>query len=65
MIDFSHLSKIEESYFVHLAFAVRLAIGFVFLACISIIHGLFPFILTTTVSKQVDVLNKKLKKDEL
>jgi len=61
MIDLDHLYRVKENYFVHLAYTVRLAIGFVFLACISIIHGLFPFILTNTVSKQVDVLNKKLK----
>ena len=61
MIELDHLNKVKENYFVHLSYTVRLAIGFVFLACISIIHGLFPFILTNTVSKQVDVLNKKLK----
>ena len=61
MIDVDHLYRVKENYFVHLAYTVRISIGFVFLACISIIHGLFPFILTNTVSEQVVILNKKLK----
>ena len=61
MIDFNHLTKIKESYFVHFIFVIRLIVGFLFLACISLIHGLFPFILTNTVSKQVEALNTRLK----
>jgi len=62
MIELDHLNKVKENYFVHLVYTVRLAIGFVFLACISIIHGLFPFILTNIVSKQIEKLNKVLHK---
>ena len=61
MIDFNHLTEIKESYFVHLSFTVRLFVGFLFLACISLIHGLFPFILTSIISKQIETLNSRLK----
>tara|TARA_R110002020_G_scaffold276529_1_gene491883 strand:+ start:705 stop:896 length:192 start_codon:yes stop_codon:yes gene_type:complete len=61
MIDFNHLTKIKESYFVHLSFTIRLFVGFLFLACISLIHGLFPFILTSIISKQIETLNSRLK----
>jgi len=60
MIDFNHLTEIKESYFVHLSFTVRLFVGFLFLACISLIHGLFPFILTGTVSNKIKNLHKVL-----
>jgi len=57
-----HLEEAEENYFVHLGFTIRLSVGFLFLAVISLMHGLFPFILTDTVSNQVEELNERLKK---
>ena len=55
-----HLKEVKENYFVHLGFTVRIAVGFLFLALVSLIHGLFPFILTSVVSKQVSDLNERL-----
>jgi hypothetical protein len=56
-----HLSEVKESYFVHFGFTVRLFIGFLFLALVSLIHGLFPFMLTNTVSSHISDLNDRLK----
>ena len=56
-----HLDEIKEGYFVHFVFAVRLFIGFLFLAAVSLIHGLFPFTLTNVVSTQISDLNGRLK----
>ena len=56
----SHLKDVKESYFVHLGFTLRIAVGFLFLAAVSLIHGLFPFMLISVVSNQVDKLNKIL-----
>jgi|TARA_Y100000296_G_scaffold61112_1_gene70874 hypothetical protein len=56
-----HLEEVKESYFVHLGFTVRTAVGFLCLAALSLIHGLFPFILTNTVSSHISDLNDRLK----
>ena len=57
IIHTDHLKKVKESYVVHLGFAVRVCFGLLFLCVISLIHGLFPFIFTSTVSKQVKKLS--------
>ena len=57
----NHLEKIKESYFVHLGFTIRVAVGLLFVSFVSVIHGLFPFILTNSVSKQISGLNDRLK----
>ena len=56
-----HLEEVKESYFVHFGFTVRLFVGFLFLALVSLIHGLFPFMLTNTVSSHISDLNDRLK----
>jgi len=60
MIDWDHLNRVKENYFVHLVYAVRLAVGLLFLSVVSLIHGLFPFTLTDFVSKRVKYLNEVL-----
>jgi hypothetical protein len=60
MIDRDHLYRVKENYFVHLVYAVRLAVGLLFLSVVSLIHGLFPFILTNFVSKHIKSLNEVL-----
>ena len=60
-MKFDHLKIIKESYFVHFVFTVRLFVGFLFLAVVSLIHGLFPFILTDVVSAHISDLNDRLK----
>jgi len=60
MIDWDHLHRVKENYFVHLVFAVRLAVGLLFLSCVCLIHAILPFILTDVVSKQISDLNERL-----
>ena len=60
MIDWDHLHRVKENYFVHLVYAVRLAVGLLFLSVVSLIHGVFPFILTSVVATQIEKLNKVL-----
>jgi len=62
MIDRDHLYRVKENYFVHLVFAVRLSVGLLFLSFVSLMHGLFPFILTNFVSKHIKYLNEVLEK---
>ena len=57
MMDLDHLYNVQENYFVHLVFTVRLTVYLLFLSIISLIHGLFPFILTNFVSQKIKHLN--------
>ena len=59
-MDFNHLDKVEENYFVHLGFTVRLFIGFLCLAVVSLIHGLLPFLFPRFVSQKIQHLNSIL-----
>ena len=61
VMEFQHLKIVKESYGKHLLFTIRLFIGFLLLSVISLVHGLFPFILTNTISKQIEDLNTRLK----
>ena len=61
VMEFQHLKIVKESYGKHLLFTMRLFIGFLLLSVISLVHGLFPFILTNTISKQIEDLNTRLK----
>ena len=56
----NHLNTVGESYGDHLFFTVQLSLVLLFLAIISIIHGLCPWILTGTVSDKIKYLNEKL-----
>ena len=57
----NHLKFVKESYLKHLWVAVNLTVHLLVLSVASLIHGLFPFILTSVVSKQIEVLNNRLK----
>ena len=61
MIDWNHLNKVKESYVVHLVYAVRLAVGLLFLSCICVMHAFVPVIFVNTASKQIEDLNIRLK----
>jgi len=61
MIDLDHLHRVKENYFVHLVYALRLAVGLLFLSCVCVIHALVPIIFTSIVSKQIELLNTTLK----
>ena len=44
MINFNHLSQVEESYFQHFKFAFWAATVLFLLSVISLIHAVFPFL---------------------
>jgi len=44
MINFKHLSEVEESYIAHLKFALWAGSVLTVLGIVSIIHGLMPFL---------------------
>lgn len=43
MINFDHLSQVEETYFQHLRFALWAGAVLIVLGVVSIIHAVFPF----------------------
>lgn len=51
MINFHHLDQVEESYFEHLRFAIWAGGVFLLLGTVSIIHAIFPFVLSRTPDK--------------
>ena len=44
MINFNHLTQVEESYFQHFKFAVWAAGVLFLLSVVSLIHAVFPFL---------------------
>jgi len=60
-MNFNHLLETNETYFVHAIFALKLCITLLLLCVVAFIHALIPFILTKTVSQQVDKLREQMK----
>jgi len=60
-IMIKHLEDISMNYMMHLRFAWTLALKLFLLSLISLVHGMLPFIFTSTVSKGVDSLDSELK----
>jgi len=48
LINFKHLSQVEETYIEHFKFAVWAGCLFLVLGIVSLIHAIFPFILART-----------------
>ena len=46
IVNFNHLSQVEETYFQHLKFGVWAGIVLIALGIISLIHAIFPFFLS-------------------
>jgi hypothetical protein len=46
LFNFKHLSQVEESYLQHFKFSVWAGISLCFLGMISLIHAIFPFMLS-------------------
>jgi hypothetical protein len=46
IINFDHLSQVEETYFQHLKFGVWAGIVLTVLGTISLVHAIFPFFLS-------------------
>jgi len=56
----NHLEIVKESYVQHLRFTLYLCSVLVILSAAALIHGLFPWILTGTVSDKIKHLNERL-----
>jgi len=57
----NHPHKAGESYCQHFAYAGFTGVKLVGLGLVSIVHGLCPFLFTSTVSEHVPALSKELK----
>jgi hypothetical protein len=55
-----HLNFVGESYVQHLRFTVYLCAVLFVLSIVALMHGLFPWILTGTVSDKIKHLNERL-----
>ncbi len=49
----AHPASIEETYLIHLWFTLQMATRFFLISSAILIHGLFPFLFTTTASRKV------------
>ncbi len=56
-----HLEDVNMDYMMHLRFAWLLALKLFLLSLISLVHGIFPFIFTSTVSDGIKSLDLQLK----
>ena len=59
-MEFQHLKIVKESYGKHLLFTIKLSAMLLLLAGCSIVHGIFPFLLTGIVSDKLKHLNTVL-----
>ena len=59
-MEFQHLKLVKESYGKHLLFTIKLSAMLLLLAGCSIVHGIFPFLLTGTVSDKIKHLHSVL-----
>ncbi len=55
-----HLKDINMSWSMHLWYALTLAGKLLLLSLTAVVHGLLPFIFTSTVSNEVNKLNEEL-----
>lgn len=51
MLNFKHLSQVEETYLQHFKFAVWAGVVLLLLGIVSIIHAIFPFFLSRVPDK--------------
>ena len=56
-----HLEDVGMNYTMHLRFAWILALKLFLLSLIALVHGIFPFIFTSTVSDGIKSLDLQLK----
>ena len=55
-----HLKDINMSWGMHLWYAMTLAMRLFLLSLTALVHGLFPFMLTSTTSNGIKKLNEEL-----
>ena len=59
-MNFNHLNEVGETYWEHFWCTLKYCCLFFGLSIIILIHGIFPFILTTTASNKIKALNEDL-----
>ena len=61
-IDFKHLKKADKKYLPHAFRVIVVSINLLWLSVGGIIHAIFPFILSDTVSDGVKRISEKMEK---
>ncbi|MDB9909687.1 DUF6356 family protein [Gammaproteobacteria bacterium] len=61
-IDFKHLKKADKKYLPHAFRVIIVSINLLWLSVAGIIHAIFPFILSDTVSDGVKSISEKMEK---
>ena len=61
-IDFKHLKKANKKYLPHAFHVMIVSINLLWLSVAGIIHAIFPFILSDTVSDGVKRISEKMEK---
>jgi Family of unknown function (DUF6356) len=56
-----HPAEIGETYFQHLRFTAGMSLRFLLLSLTIVIHGLFPFLFTTTAGRHVERIYAEMK----
>ena len=56
-----HLEEAGESYFQHLRFTVTMAVHFIAISFVLVVHGLLPFLFTRTASRHTERLYRIMK----
>lgn len=55
-----HLNSVSESYLQHFGFALRTGFNLIKWGLAAIVHGFFPFLFTTYVSKNINALYEQI-----
>lgn len=58
-----HLNEKNMTYFQHFIYALKFSAKLLFLSLAAFVHAIFPFFLTTTVSRGIERLHAKLLDD--
>ena len=61
-VDFKHLKKADKKYLPHAFRVIVVSINLLWLSVAGIIHAIFPFILSDTVSDGVKRISEKMEK---
>ncbi|MDC3398765.1 DUF6356 family protein [Gammaproteobacteria bacterium] len=61
-IDFKHLKEADKKYLPHAFRVIVVSINLLWLSVAGIIHAIFPFILSDTVSDGVKRISEKMEK---
>ena len=61
-IDFKHLKKADKKYLPHAFRVIVVSINLLWLSVAGIIHAIFPFILSDTISDGVKRISEKMEK---